>query len=230
MDRRVAQRIAIALIAVLVFAGNTCRGFFIPTKASEPPTEVIDQYSHYYLPQSDEQPKDGSIKVTWYGTTMLLFDDGETQLLIDAFVTRPSLETVFVKQEIQSNTAAVDALLSRAEFDRSPDGAEHHRLVAMFTAHSHFDHALDVAYLVQQSGAHLYGSESTLNIGCGSGLTENQMTLHTAIEEIVKTIFGRHYPLHPQGSQTVLGLAQVMFETHPELLYLVQVWRVGWQT
>lgn len=185
MDRRVAQRIAIALIAVLVLAGSAYRDFFTPTEASEPLPEIIDQYSRYYLPQTDEQPKDGSIKVTWYGTTMLLFDDGETQLLIDAFVTRPSTETVFAKQEIQTNTAAVDALLSRAEFHFPPDRAEHHRLVALFTAHSHFDHALDVAYLAQQSDAHLYGSESTLNIGRGGGLSENQMTLYNIGEKLI---------------------------------------------
>jgi L-ascorbate metabolism protein UlaG (beta-lactamase superfamily) len=203
MNRRVAQRIAIALIAVLVFAGSAYRDFFTPTEASEPSTEVIDQYSRYYLPQSDEQPKDGSIKVTWYGTTTLLLDDGETQLLIDAFITRPSLETVFVEQEIQTNTAAVDALLSRTEFDRPPDSAEHQRLTALFTAHSHFDHALDVAYLVQQSGVHLYGSESTLNIGRGGGLTENQMTLYNTEEQLtlgqftVTVLPSKHSPPSP---------------------------------
>jgi hypothetical protein len=39
--------------------------------------------------QSSDEPN-GSIKVTFYGTPMLLFDDVETQLLVDAFITYPS--------------------------------------------------------------------------------------------------------------------------------------------
>ena len=31
------------------------------------------------------------MKVTFFGTTMLLFDDGKDQILFDANVTRPSL-------------------------------------------------------------------------------------------------------------------------------------------
>ncbi len=35
-----------------------------------------------------------SVTVTWLGVTTLLFDDGETQILIDGFFSRPSLACV----------------------------------------------------------------------------------------------------------------------------------------
>ena len=99
---------------------------------------------------------------------MLLFDDGETQLLIDGFSSRPSMQQVATSM-IQTDAAAVDAVLSRAQVNGPK---------ALLVAHSHFDHALDVAYIVQRTGAKLYGSASTLNIGRGGGLTDDHMRLY----------------------------------------------------
>ncbi|MCV3214073.1 hypothetical protein OGM63_11215 [Plectonema radiosum NIES-515] len=58
------------------------------------------------------------------------------------------------------------------------------RLNALFVAHSHFDHALDVAYIAKKTVAQLYGSESTLNIGQGGGVPEDQMTLYDPGKEV----------------------------------------------
>jgi L-ascorbate metabolism protein UlaG (beta-lactamase superfamily) len=113
---------------------------------------------------------DGTVKVTFLGTTTLLFDDGQTQLMIDGFLTRPPASTV-VFGEVQTNPTVVDGILDRV-FDHGRDM----RLAAIFVTHSHYDHALDVAYIAERSGAHLYGSRSTLNIGRGGGLCEAQMT------------------------------------------------------
>ena len=43
--------------------------------------------------------------------------------------------------------------------------------------HSHYDHAMDAPEIARQTGAVLVGSESTLNIGRGYRLTENEMVL-----------------------------------------------------
>src|SRR6185436_8780616 len=43
--------------------------------------------------------------------------------------------------------------------------------------HSHYDHALDAAYIAKRTGAILYGSASTLNIGRGGGLKEEKLSL-----------------------------------------------------
>jgi L-ascorbate metabolism protein UlaG (beta-lactamase superfamily) len=127
---------------------------------------AIDRFRRAVLPTSDGPPGDGAVAVTFLGTTSLLFDDGETRLLIDGFVSRPSLEQV-LGEAIATDRAAVDAASARLGVDR---------VEALFVAHSHWDHALDVAYVAEQTGAHLYGSESTLNIGRGGGLAEEQMS------------------------------------------------------
>ena len=38
------------------------------------------------------------MKVTYLGTTVLLFDDGKDQILFDAHVTRPSINKAFLQQ------------------------------------------------------------------------------------------------------------------------------------
>jgi L-ascorbate metabolism protein UlaG (beta-lactamase superfamily) len=163
MTEKSNRGIAIALkLLTIVFI--ICLTFLNPSASLASGT--LDRYSSYYLSQSDEEPKNGSIKVTFLGTTMLLFDDGETKVLLDGFITRLPLENL---SALQTDKALVDSVLSRIGVDR---------LDALFAAHSHFDHALDVAYIAQQTGAQLYGSESTLNIGRGGDLPESQMTLY----------------------------------------------------
>jgi hypothetical protein len=61
-----------------------------PTSSPSSSSNIIDLSREYYLNQSSDEPKNGSIKVTFYGTSMLLFDDVKTRLLVDAFITYPS--------------------------------------------------------------------------------------------------------------------------------------------
>ena len=94
-----------------------------------------------------------------------------TQFLIDAFISRPDLPTVRRSLEtgealIRTDEAVVDVWLGRPEIGR---------ISAIFPAHSHHDHALDVAYLAHRTGAHVHGSESTLNIARGCGVAEDQL-------------------------------------------------------
>ena len=42
-------------------------------------------------PQVTGDVPDTAVTATWLGVSTLLFDDGETQILIDGFISRPSL-------------------------------------------------------------------------------------------------------------------------------------------
>jgi L-ascorbate metabolism protein UlaG (beta-lactamase superfamily) len=134
----------------------------------------IEAYRKYYLTETDEEPKGGAVKVTFLGTATLLFDDGETQLMTDGFFTRPSLLTVG-RGKLETDPKVVDAALKKAEVDR---------LKALFVAHSHYDHALDSAYVARKTKAKLYGSASTLNVGRGGGLADEQMALFDPDKEV----------------------------------------------
>ena len=107
------------------------------------------------------------VSMTFFGTTTWLLYDGETQLLLDAHLTRPSLlRAVFGK--LKTNTAFVDEVLRRFPLER---------LQAIFVSHSHYDHVLDAAYIAQKTGADLYGTVSTKNVGLGGGLPEARLHL-----------------------------------------------------
>jgi len=106
-----------------------------------------------------------TVRATFFGTSSLYLTDGTSGIFIDAFLTRPSLFKVLfgkIRPDIghirkalaDGNVGAVDAL---------------------FTGHSHHDHALDSAEVLKVTGGHLYGSESTLNIGRGAGLDEGRL-------------------------------------------------------
>lgn len=166
----------------------------LPVFAQVPGTvpELV-QYREHFIQGNAPAPKDGAIKVTFLGTATLLFDDGTTQLLTDGFFTRPSVLKVLARK-IQTNPEVVDAALKRAGIER---------LAAIFVAHSHYDHALDCAYVTQKTKAKLHGSASTLNIGRGGDLRDEQMTLFEAGKEYtcgkftVTVLKGKHSPPLP---------------------------------
>ena len=159
----------------------------------------IRAFREHYLPGTDAHPRGGSVKVTFYGTSTLLFDDGSTQILIDACITRPAMETLLAslnsgKALIQTDPAMVDGWLARPEVGQ---------IAAMFVAHSHHDHAIDVAYIANRTGAQVHGSESTLNIARGGGVPEGQLSRYrlwvpVQVGDFTVTVLpGRHPPNPP---------------------------------
>ena len=83
------------------------------------------------------------VSMTFFGTTTWLLDDGETQLLLDAHLTRPSVLRVLLGK-LKTNAEFVDEVLQRFPMDR---------LKAIFVSHTHYDHVLDAAYIAQKTGA-----------------------------------------------------------------------------
>jgi L-ascorbate metabolism protein UlaG (beta-lactamase superfamily) len=158
--------------------------------AAQPPAPGTDLsgYREHHL-EAAPAPKNGAVTVTFLGTTTLLFDDGETQLLTDGFLTRPPITKLL--NRIETDPKTVDAALKKAGADR---------VKALFVAHAHYDHAMDCAYVAQKTGAKLHGSASVLNIGRGGGLKDEQMALFEPGKELkvgkftVTVLKGKHSP------------------------------------
>lgn len=127
----------------------------------------MNTFSPFFIAQQKETLKPGQVKATFFGTSTLLFDDGETQLLIDGFFSRPPVGKVAFGK-VRSNTALIQTILNRHQVNR---------LKAVFVCHSHYDHAMDAPAVCSLSGAKLYGSSSTLNVGKGQGLSDTAMVL-----------------------------------------------------
>lgn len=105
------------------------------------------------------------MKVTYLGTTMLLFDDGTDQVLFDCHITRPSIP-VYATGKLKTDTETADKIISKFEINR---------LKAMFISHSHHDHVMDAPYFANVCKSAIYGTESTLNVARGGDVPENQL-------------------------------------------------------
>ena len=112
------------------------------------------------------------MKVTFFGTTTLLFDDGKDQIFFDAHMTRPSL-VKYISGSAETNRPLVDEMLKAHHIDR---------LRAIFVSHSHHDHVMDAPYIANCTGAQIYGSSSALNVARGRDVPEAQLTEYHANE------------------------------------------------
>jgi L-ascorbate metabolism protein UlaG (beta-lactamase superfamily) len=125
----------------------------------------LDPYRNYFLPSA--AAGDRGLRVTFLGVSTLLFEDGETAVLVDGFFSRPGvLRTVAAR--IEPDVERVEQSLDRAGIDR---------LAAVIVVHSHYDHAMDSPLVAERTGAVLVGSESTANIARGWGLAEERIRI-----------------------------------------------------
>lgn len=106
-----------------------------------------------------------AVTATWLGTTTLLFDDGETQILIDGAFTRLSPLRSLGIGSVKSDVATINYAMSTFAMTR---------LAAIVPVHSHFDHAMDVGHVANRSSAVILGSESTANIARGADVPVDQ--------------------------------------------------------
>ena len=142
-----------------------------------------------------------AVSVTWLGVTTLLFDDNETQVLIDGFFTRPGI-TDLVFREISTDIANVNYAMAEFRIDR---------LAAIVPVHSHFDHAMDVGIVANRSSAVVLGSESTANIARGANLPVDQYQILANGETrkfgdfTITLIVSRHAPLSDDKNSWFAG-------------------------
>ena len=135
-----------------------------------------------------------AVSVTWYGVATLLFDDGETKILIDGFFSRPLFEGL--DSIAEPDQAQIARMVEEAGLDD----------LAMITAvHSHFDHAMDVGEVALATGAVVFGSESTANVARGAGVDESNIVVVDGRREerfgrfTVALIRSAHLPMENGG-------------------------------
>lgn len=105
------------------------------------------------------------MKVSYLGTTTLLFDDGKDQVLFDCHVTRPSIKTCLTGL-INSDRQVVDRVIKDFKIDR---------LRGIFISHSHHDHVMDAPDFALKCNSAIYGSSSSVNIALGNGVSEEKV-------------------------------------------------------
>ncbi len=143
-----------------------------------------------------------SVTAMWLGVSTLLFDDGDTQILIDGFISRPTLSEILLQRPVDSDAAMIDYALNEYRLGR---------LAAIIPVHSHFDHAMDIGAIANRSSASILGSESTANIARGAGVPEDQIIIVSDGAEYsfgdfsVKLIESVHGPVGWRGQIPLAG-------------------------
>lgn len=112
-----------------------------------------------------------AMKVTFLGNTTLHISDGETSILVDGFMSRCPFEEAFFP--------AGQEFKCKVRPSRIYDYLSQGRVTGVdviVVGHSHYDHALDFAYIAANihPRAMIFGSQSTRMIGIGAGLDENR--------------------------------------------------------
>lgn len=110
--------------------------------------------------------KDKTVNLIWLGTAGVLISDGDTGFLIDPYVSRFGIFKIALNLPLTPDKESVRRWVSR--FGKS-------NIKAVMVSHSHFDHSIDAPQFAMETGAVLMGSESTLNIGRGASLKQEQL-------------------------------------------------------
>lgn len=77
-----------------------------------------------------------ALDIKWHGTTCLEISDGKSKILIDPFVTRPSLFQIIRKKEIKSDLKIVQSRFKKESGN------------LIIVSHTHYDHVLDINNLL----------------------------------------------------------------------------------
>ena len=144
---------------------------------------------------------DGGLSAMWLGVTTVLVDDGETQILIDGFFSRPSLADGLLRRPVDNDAATINYALHEYGM---------RRLAVIIPGHSHFDHAMDVGAVARRSKVSVLGTESTANIARGAGVAEDQIIVagsetHEFGQFSVRLVPSRHGPIGWRGSVPLEG-------------------------
>jgi L-ascorbate metabolism protein UlaG (beta-lactamase superfamily) len=115
-----------------------------------------------------------NLQLKYLGTAGWEISDGRTTILIDPYLSRlhmtaPNDDVLpgdprprFTPADAaQSDTAAIDAHIQRADF--------------ILITHTHTDHALDVPYIARKTGATVIGTESARNLARAYGIPADKL-------------------------------------------------------
>ncbi|MDH4073583.1 MAG: MBL fold metallo-hydrolase, partial [Gammaproteobacteria bacterium] len=145
------------------------------------------------------------VTVTWLGTTTLLFDDGETQVLIDGAFTRVGALDTLLMRRVSSDVATINYAMATYQMNR---------LAAIVPVHSHHDHAMDVGHIANRSTAVVLGSESTAMIARGADVPVDQYQVLASGEErkfgdfTIRLIASAHAPVGTGNREIFPGVIE----------------------
>ncbi len=95
------------------------------------------------------------IKIRWLSVASIYIEDGESSIMFDPDWTRPRVIHALGLSELRSDTKLVQSELEKLNIKSAN---------AVFTSHSHFDHAIDAPIVARLTNAINYVDQSSLRI------------------------------------------------------------------
>lgn len=120
-----------------------------------------------------------NLRFTHFGAAGWKITDGETVILLDPYLSRVRFQgrrygpndateipgdprpVVKMSEPAPSDAATIDRHVPKADY--------------IILSHSHFNHAMDVPYIANKTGAVVIGTESTCNIAANGGVPDEQI-------------------------------------------------------
>ena len=143
-----------------------------------------------------------SVTATWLGISTIVFDDGETQIIVDGAITRPTVLDLALARPVRSDVATINYVMDEYRLNR---------LAAIVAGHAHIDHAIDIGHIANRSRAVVLGSESIVNIARGADVPVDQyQTIASGETRVfgdfsITLIASRHAPMGPDGDGWFAG-------------------------
>jgi L-ascorbate metabolism protein UlaG (beta-lactamase superfamily) len=120
-----------------------------------------DFFTDYPAPEPREREA-GEVKITYFGTSTLLFEDGDTKIMLDGYFSRPMLKQLL---SIEPDEELIAKIIVEYELID---------LAVILPVHSHHDHVMDAPIFAKLTNAKLLGTESSYLAGKELGLGKHQ--------------------------------------------------------
>jgi L-ascorbate metabolism protein UlaG (beta-lactamase superfamily) len=134
------------------------------------------QSQWFYSGSNADQP---DWRIRYHGTAGFTITSQQTTIVLDPFVTRPSLLSTAL-QPLRPDAAKIAAHFPVAD--------------AVLVGHAHHDHVLDAPQVCLQTGAQFVGASDAANVARAAGLPETQITETAGLENL------------PIGAATIRGI------------------------
>jgi L-ascorbate metabolism protein UlaG (beta-lactamase superfamily) len=146
----------------------------------------------FQTPSERPADQDGGLTVRYLGISGYEVSDGETTLLLDPQLTRPTVLGLW-----QGPLTPDEALLEacpKADF--------------ILVNHGHYDHALDAPALALRTGATVVGTQSSINLALARGVPPGQTLLAQPGQRLVLGTFT--IDVRPSRHPAILGMPEPM--------------------
>ena len=131
----------------------------------EPALAGLSSYSSQIVadpPNSAIRTK--SIRITYLGTNGYQFETGGHALVVDPYFTRISLARAGLGWSVRPNEVEIDKWLRHMD----------PRIDGILVTHGHFDHLLDVPFVMQRTHATLFASSIAIDLATRAGASRNK--------------------------------------------------------